>query len=95
MGSTVGLATQTDLCLKKKREVQNEEREGGRGTGRVTAECLGLARTIHLKVYTVYLRCFKHENYHTYGQMRCKYTVLANAMSNAAAWPVWKFAYSV
>jgi hypothetical protein len=39
---------------------------------------VGLARTIHLEVYTVYIRFFWQGNYHTYGHIRCVYTVLAN-----------------
>ena len=37
-----------------------------------------LARTIHVQVYTVYIRNFKQGNHHTYGHIQCRYTVLAN-----------------
>ena len=40
--------------------------------------CLGLARTIHLYVYTVYIRYFWQGTHHTYGHIRCRYTILAN-----------------
>jgi len=39
---------------------------------------VGLARTIHIYVCTVYIRCFRQRNHHTYGHIRCAYTVLAN-----------------
>jgi len=39
---------------------------------------LGLAQTIHAYAYTVYVRYFWQGNYHTYGHIRCTYTVLAN-----------------
>jgi len=39
---------------------------------------LGLARAIHLYVYTVYIQYFWQGNHHTYGHIRCVYTVLAN-----------------
>jgi len=37
-----------------------------------------LARIIHLWVYTVYVQHFWQGNHHTYGHIRCVYTVLAN-----------------
>ena len=39
-----------------------------------------LARTIHLYVYTVYIRNFRQGNHHIYGHIRCRYMVLANLM---------------
>jgi hypothetical protein len=41
---------------------------------------LGWARTIYLYVYTVYIRCLKQGNHHTYGHIRCVYRVLANTI---------------
>jgi len=41
---------------------------------------VGLARTIHVYVYTVYIRYSKQRNHHTYSHIRCAYTVLANPM---------------
>jgi len=41
-------------------------------------KCVGLARTIHTYVCTVHIRYFKQGNHHTYGHIRCAYTVLAN-----------------
>jgi len=43
-----------------------------------SCNCLGMARTIHLYVYTVYIPWFLQINHHTYGHIRCGYTVLAN-----------------
>ena len=43
-----------------------------------TRSWLGLAKTIHTYVYTVYIRHFWQGNYHTYGHIRCTYAVLAN-----------------
>ena len=43
--------------------------------------CLGLAQNhifIRRYVYTVYIRYFNLGNHHTYGHIRCVYTVLAN-----------------
>jgi hypothetical protein len=39
---------------------------------------LGLAKTIHTYVYTMYVQYFWQGNYHTYGHIRCTYMVLAN-----------------
>jgi hypothetical protein len=33
---------------------------------------------MHTYAYTVYVRYFRQGNYHTYGHIRCTYTVLAN-----------------
>jgi len=44
-------------------------------------KCVGLAKTIHTYVYTVYIRYFEQGNHHTYGHIRCPYTVLANPKS--------------
>jgi hypothetical protein len=43
-----------------------------------TRSWLGLAKTIHTYVYTVYIRYFWQGNHHTYGHIRCAYTVLSN-----------------
>ena len=38
----------------------------------------GLARTIYLGIYGVYIRCLQQGNHHTYGHIWCRHTVLAN-----------------
>jgi hypothetical protein len=35
-------------------------------------------------IYTVYIRCFWQGNHHTYGHIRCRYTVLANHSLSAS-----------
>ena len=42
---------------------------------------VGWARTKYLYIYTVYIRYSKQGNHHTYGHIRCVYTVLANPNS--------------
>ena len=43
---------------------------------------LGLAKSIHIYVYTVYVRYIRQRNHHTYGHIRCVYKVLANPIYN-------------
>ena len=49
---------------------------------------VGLARTIHLQVFTVYIRYFRQGNRHTYGHIRCVYTVPANPIYEHACVPL-------